>query len=98
MNTLFDQPPHVATSTSEAAAQEIKPSAQTLRQRVLHYLATNGPSTDERIAHDLGMNPSTQRPRRIELVRSGHVQASLQPGRTSSGRAAIMWEVVQESL
>lgn len=87
--------PFVAESaTSKAAAEEAKPSAATLRGRVREFLRTNGPATDEQIQDALGMNPSTQRPRRIELVTAGFVRDSGKTRKTASGRSATVWEAV----
>jgi hypothetical protein len=47
--------------------------------------------TDEQMQTYLGMNPSTQRPRRIELVRSGLVVDSGFKRPTRSGRDATVW-------
>jgi DNA-binding IclR family transcriptional regulator len=60
-----------------------------MQRRVLEFIAWR-PSTDEEIATELSMNPSTVRPRRGELVRRGLV---VQDGtrRTASGRMATVW-------
>jgi predicted ArsR family transcriptional regulator len=91
--TLFDQPPaqrHSATSV--AAAEEIKPSRKKMAEEVYEVIRQRGPITDERIADVLGMNPSTARPRRIELVRAGKIRAA-GTLRTNAGRRATCWEV-----
>lgn len=90
-------PPAQADSeTSVAAAESIEPTAGTLRAQVLEYLRKCGSAgaTDEEIQVALAMNPSTQRPRRIELVRSGHVTDSGQTRSTASRRAATIWKAV----
>ena len=77
--------------TSAAAADELDATTlNAMQRRVLAYLEQHGPATDEEIATGLGMNPSTQRPRRIELERFGLV---VKDGtrRTSSGRMAVVW-------
>jgi hypothetical protein len=48
-------------------------------------------ATDEEIQHELQMNPSTQRPRRIELVEAKLVLDSTMKRPTSSGRQAVVW-------
>jgi hypothetical protein len=83
--------------TSKAAAKAAKPAAGTHRANVLAMLAKVGAMglTDEQMQDILDMNPSTQRPRRIELVRSGHVKDSGRKRNTTSGRKATVWEVVK---
>lgn len=80
---------HVASDTSQAAAKQI--DAKTIRGRVLRFLA-RGSATDETMQRELRINPSTQRPRRVELVERGLVRDSGRRQQTSSGRKAIVWE------
>ena len=88
----FTAPYQAHSHTSRQAATEIEPTSGSLRELVYRLLAENGPLTDEQIAAQLGMNPSTQRPRRIELVKAGRVvQAGWE--RTKSGRKANRWAV-----
>ena len=79
--------------TSEAAAEAIAPTAGTLRARVLDYLKVCGAygATDEEVQKALAMNPSTQRPRRIELFDAGLVVDSGEKRKTRSGRNAVVW-------
>lgn len=77
--------------TSKAAAEAIKPTAGTLRAAVLELLKAKGPLTDEQIADALEMNPSTARPRRIELKRAGLIREA-GTAKTKSGRDAAKWE------
>jgi hypothetical protein len=87
--------PYVATSeTSQAAAKSVVPNARTLRAAVLRVIQALGPLTDEQIQEALHMNPSTQRPRRVELVEGGHVRDSGRRAKTRSGRSAVLWEAV----
>lgn len=93
--TLFDLPPGApfiaGSPTSHAAAEEIKPTAQNLRERVFACIADHPYGlNDEEIAELLRMNPSTERPRRIELQRSGRIR---QDGTrmTKSGRQGVAW-------
>jgi len=79
--------------TSAAAADSIEgKTLNALQRRVYEFIAWRA-STDEEIANELGMNPSTVRPRRVELVRRGLV---VQDGtrRTTSGRMATVWRKV----
>jgi predicted ArsR family transcriptional regulator len=90
---LFSTPaPSVrGSATSAAAADSLAPQTlNRLHRLVLEYLREHGPATDEEIAAGLAMNPSTARPRRIELVRRGMVvEAGVR--KTASGRHATAW-------
>jgi hypothetical protein len=78
--------------TSAMAAGSLGPAAlNAMQRRVLELLRENPHGlTDEEQQAALAMNPSTQRPRRIELVRRGLV---VEDGarKTSSGRMAAVW-------
>jgi hypothetical protein len=75
--------------TSRAAAVSIRPVAGTLRARVLDAIAA-APCTDEEGCLATGMNPSTWRPRRVELEAAGLVRkAGERPGK--SGRMMAVW-------
>ena len=80
--------------TSAKAADSLGPATLNAMQRkVLALLeATPGGLTDEEMQRLLGMNPSTQRPRRIELARRGLV-VEAGTRRTASGRMAMVWRV-----
>jgi hypothetical protein len=82
--------PH--SRTSRAAAREIQASLNGLQLQVLKLIARAGPVPDERIQEWLGMNPSTERPRRIELVRLGMVAAA-GSCTVRSGRTATAWAI-----
>lgn len=91
--SFFDPPAQRHSPESVGAAHEIKVSAGTLRAQVLDLLSERGPLTDEEIQDALGMNPSTERPRRIELWKAGKVtKCGRRP--TRSGRMAALWGVV----
>ena len=64
-----------------------------LHRQVLAFLeARPDGATDEEMQAGLGMNPSTQRPRRIELARRGLiVKAGVR--KTRSNRNADVWRV-----
>ncbi len=84
--------PHVAGSdTSRDAARAIRPALGDLQARVLECLRTRGGLTDEQIQDALGMAPSTQRPRRVELERAGYARDSGERRSTRSGRRAVVW-------
>lgn len=82
--------------TSAQAADSLGPTTlNALQRRVLELLAANPQGlTDEEMQMQLGMNPSTQRPRRIELARRGLV-VECGTRRTASGRNASVWRVVK---
>jgi hypothetical protein len=91
---LFSQrPPAVPGSVTSAMAADLLGTAtlNAMQRRVLELLRENPHGlTDEEQQAALAMNPSTQRPRRIELVRRGFV---VEDGarKTSSGRMATVW-------
>jgi predicted ArsR family transcriptional regulator len=87
--SIFDAPYVSHSETSKQAARQITDKAPSLRQRVLDAL-TASPMTDEQIASALGLNPSTARPRRIELVQRGLVE-EVGVTLTASGRKAVVW-------
>ena len=79
---LFSEPPAQRHSpTSVAAAEQIKPTRKSLAQSVYLFILNCGPVTDEQIASALDMNPSTARPRRVELVRAGRIESVGPPRR-----------------
>lgn len=80
------------STTSMQAADSLDAKALTrLHRLVLDFLrATPDGATDEEIASGLGLNPSTERPRRIELARRGLV-VEAGTRKTASGRNASVW-------
>jgi hypothetical protein len=96
---MFDTPDTVPyqpqSATSRAAAEGMRGMAMSHRSAVLMVIQqSNNGRTDEEIQRMLKLNPSTQRPRRIELVQSGMVRDSGRTRKTASGRAATVWEVI----
>jgi len=79
------------SDTSTAAAEAIKPDTSTLRTLVFNFIRNAGGATDEEIQIALDMNPSTERPRRVELVNAGRVADSGERRKTKSGRKAVVW-------
>lgn len=99
-HSLFDAPetlpfqPH--SGTSREAAEAMRPDAAGDRAAVLGLLSrVLVGMTDEEIQCALKLNPSTERPRRIELVGRGQVRDSGKKRRTKSGRMATIWEAVR---
>jgi hypothetical protein len=84
------------TPTSNAAADAIAPVMNELQGRVLAFIREAGDAgaTDDEMQQALGMNPSTQRPRRGELRRFGFIEDSGRTRPTASGRAAVVWRAV----
>ena len=92
---LFARPaPSVRGSQTSAAAADSLDGVtlNRLHRLVLAWLEEHGPATDEEIVAGTGLNPSTARPRRIELARRGLVQQAGEK-KTSSGRKATSWRV-----
>jgi len=83
------------SATSAAAADSLGPATlNAMQRRVLELLqATPDGLTDEEMARRLGMNPSTQRPRRIERL-----VVTCGTRRTASGRNADVWKATAASL
>lgn len=77
--------------TQRQAAVAAYPNTGTARRRVLDFIAHSAGATDEQIQEGLRMNPSTQRPRRVELVEGGWIEDSGRTRRTRSGTAAAVW-------
>ncbi len=92
---LFSTPPYQRHSEeSRAAAEAIVDSLSKLQARVLAYIASCPyGATDEEIQHALRMNPSTQRPRRLELFKLGLIDKAPYCRRTRAGRKAAVWIV-----
>jgi len=93
--TLFDDgaPYQRHSTTSKQAAEEINPHLNGLQTKVLDLIAGQPTGlTDEQMQITLGMNPSTQRPRRIELMKLGLIE-SAGTRKTRSGRNAVVWRM-----
>ena len=99
---LFDAPYQRHIETSREAAESIEPILNELQVAVWECFKACGHkrgATDHEVQVMLGMNPSTQRPRRIELVGKGLVvamrYANGQPvkRKTDTGRAAQVWRI-----
>lgn len=89
-------PAQAHSTTSRAAAASISGSASVLRNAVLAFIRAAGSrgATDEEVQVGLNMNPSTQRPRRVELWDAGLVRPSDEKRPTRSGRNAQVWVAV----
>lgn len=80
--------------TSEEAAARIAPEVTGLRRKVYEYIRARGRVTDEDICIALSMNPSTERPRRVELIQAGLIRDSGSVSLTRARRRAVLWEAV----
>lgn len=87
------QRPGAAAPTQRLAALEAQPATGTWRRRVLTAIVARGEqgATDEELQDALGLNPSTERPRRVELVEGGWIEDSERRRPTRSGRYAVVW-------
>lgn len=87
-----------AHDTERAAASWIMPRSGTLRRLVLDAIAAAYfyGLTDDEMQVQLGMNPSTQRPRRVELSEDGWITDSGDRRTTRGGRQAIVWKLTPE--
>jgi hypothetical protein len=54
--------------------------------------------TDDELTCALGMSPNSQRPRRIELVRDGYVQASTRRRQSHTGHWSTIWEITEAGI
>jgi hypothetical protein len=81
------------SATSREAAELIEPDAATLRGVVLEYIRRCGRlgATDDEVQVALDMNPSTQRPRRVELWKADLIERTNVKRLTRSGRKASVW-------
>lgn len=83
------------SATSKEAARKAEGRTPTQRQRVLVCLRMQPAGlTDEEMQDLLQMNPSAQRPRRVELLDAKLVRDSGRRRKTKSGRWATVWVAV----
>jgi hypothetical protein len=85
--------------TSAAAADSLSTATlNAMQRRVYEFIKWRGATgaTDEEMQHELEMNPSTQRPRRVELARKGLIVEN-GTRRTTSGRMAGIWRITAAS-
>lgn len=91
-----DLPFQAHSETSREAAASMAKVAPGDEQRVYEYLRCQGweGATDEQIQLATGLNPNTERPRRVNLCRKGLVREGTQKRLTRSGRRASVWVAV----
>jgi hypothetical protein len=94
------QRPGDAAETQRLAAAAAYPMTGTCRRRVLDAIIFAGEkgATDEQLQRWLDLNPSTERPRRVELVEGGWIEDSTIRRATLSGRSAVVWTLTDAGL
>ncbi len=91
--------PYVSgSSTSQQAAESIKPSASTLREQVLQAIRASELKglTDAEGEALTGIDGSTYRPRRVSLHDDGLIIDLGERRRTASGRSSVVWFAVRK--
>jgi protein involved in temperature-dependent protein secretion len=96
MNIVFGDyslPFQKHSMTSHDAAVRAEPRAGTHRGIIFDRFCTVASygATDEEMQTMTRLNPSTQRPRRIELVKQGWIKDSGRTRATRSGAQAVVW-------
>jgi hypothetical protein len=89
--------------TSQASAVAIKLRSGTQRAAVLLELfeanaCGRSGMCDEELQFALEMGASSERPRRVELVRMGYVEDSKVRARTTSGMEAVVWGITDNGI
>jgi hypothetical protein len=96
--TIYSPPAQRHSVTSKQAADSLEPQRlNDLQRQVMAFLRQRGDlgATDEEMQLGIPMAPSTQRPRRVELVGRGMVvEAGVR--KTTSGRNACVWRCVSD--
>jgi hypothetical protein len=79
--------------TTKAAALKVLPRTGTQRAEVLDAIIGAGAygMTDAELQRALGMNPNTERPRRVELVEGGWIADSGQRRASAGADLSIVW-------
>lgn len=90
--------PH--STTSREAAAIVTPRLNELQRQLLEYFQACGEdgSTDEEATLKLGWNPSTIRPRRVELLAAKLIKDSGKTRKTKSRRAAVVWQICLDNI
>lgn len=84
---------HRPTDTSESAARGITPKAPSLRERVLQALVANpGGLTADEIAHRMGQDILSIRPRVTELQKAGRAVDTGARRANRRGKTQIVWK------
>lgn len=93
------QRPGDAAETQRKSAYEVMPATGTWRRRVLRavWQAGEDGATDDELQVLLDLNPSTERPRRVELCDGGWIEDSTRRRKTRSGCSAVVWTLTEEA-
>ena len=83
-----------ATETSQQAANAMKPSAATLRDKC-HAALKGARMTSDEVASLLGCSILAIRPRISELVALNKVVATTERRANESGKKAVVWRAVE---
>lgn len=85
--------PYVKGSATSKAAAKALVNPNTKRAAVLRFIESRGynGATDDEIQIGLGISPSTERPRRIELFEARKIAKTSYIRRTRTGRAAAVY-------
>lgn len=86
-------PKYIRGSETSRAAVEQLTNPNTKRAAVLRFIESRGRvgATDDEIQIGLGMSPSTERPRRIELFEARRICRTGNVRRTRTGRLAAVY-------
>lgn len=89
--------------TAQKAAKAIAVRSGTQRAAVLLHLLEDHQagligSCDELISAVTGLGPSSERPRRVELVNMGLVEPTGKTVRTSTGYEAMTWRITHQGV
>lgn len=85
-------PGSMPRDTSEAAAESIRESAETLRAKALDAIRRQ-PATADEVADRIGSSILAVRPRVTELAKMGRIEDSGERRKNASGRSAIVWRI-----
>lgn len=86
----------ITRDASYQAAKATALTAGTARALVYHTIRVHGPVSDQTICELTGLNPSTERPRRLELWRDALIREdgqALALDRKGGTRARTLWVV-----
>ena len=87
--------PHQPIDTSEAAAESMRPTAGTIRVRVLLAIWRHGGLTQDQYEEMTGMPGNTARPRFWELERRALIEKTIERRQTRADRAAIVYQCTE---
>lgn len=79
------------TDTSRAAAEAIKPRAQTIRSKIAEIMRAGAAVTADEMAGHLALPVLTVRPRFSELRNLGLIEDSGKRRKNRGGKAQIVW-------